>query len=633
MLAKFRALVKSPFFIALLVLVLASFLLGRARDIFRSVGSVGSNAVIQAGSRSVSPARFAQIFQDELKNYSQQSGQTITAQDAIHAGLDRQIADQVASDEAAAEMLIRMGVHPSDKLIVEEIRKAPVFFNPVTGQFDKNAYRRFIAQLNMTESEFEGLLRSEIAEGQFVSGIAPALRAPLIYGALAAASQGEGRSFSYFVMPPTAVPPTKTPTDAQLNAFIKENADRLKRPEMRVLTVLRFSSTDLSSTLPVSPAEVQKRFDFEKDALTTPEKRTVIEIPVHSPADAARAADALKHGQTPEAAGRSVGAEPLTYTDQPKSAVADRKIADAAFALPVGQVSGPVQGDLGLAVIKVVAATPGHTATLEEARPKIEAEVRKADAQAKIDAEVRKYEDSRSGGANLAQAAQAAGVTPTTVGPITAQGANPQGQPQPIAPKLLQAAFALPAGGDSDIIDLGNGDYAAVQVAKIVAPAVPALDEIRPLLTRYWMMHDLQLRLLAKANELADQVRKGQPIASVAASVGATPGDAVDVMRSNAGQTFSQQLLGELFLSKPGDVVVGSDIKPGGMVIAKLQGVVPASGPVAAQSAANERPVMTRSLLQELGQAVRNAARDQVKPRVDYARATAAASGGAGAAQ
>jgi peptidyl-prolyl cis-trans isomerase D len=164
-------------------------------------------------------------------------------------------------------------------------------------------------------------------------------------------------------------------------------------------------------------------------------------------------------------------------------------------------------------------------------------------------------------------------------------------------------------------------------------PAPPSLDEIRPQLSQYLEARDLATRLQTRATSLADQIRKGAPMATVAASVGATVGHGVGIKRADGGQTFSRQFLGQVFLSKPGEVFIGPDAKPGAMIVAKLEAIVPASGAAAAQAAANQQVSMSRGLLQDMGVAARNAARALIKPRVDYARARAAVGGDASPGQ
>jgi peptidyl-prolyl cis-trans isomerase D len=632
MLAQLRSLAKSPIVIVLLGVLMLSFLLWGVRDVFNNLSA--GDAVIQAGGRTVGEARFRQVFEDELRSYSQQTGQQISLPDAVKGGLDRQVAEGLATDEAFAAYLGRTGLRPSDNLVVDEIRKAPRFFNPVSGAFDKDAYIKFVTQqLNMTPPEFENLLRTELAQAQFTSGASAGLRAPRIYEALVAAVELEGRTFSYFVLPATAVPPPAPPTEAQMQAFIKDNADRMKRPETRALSVIRFSAAEAGAAAPVDPAAVQKRFDFEKESLSTPEKRSVVVIPAKDAATAATVSARLKKGEEPYAVAKSLGLSPVPYTDVPKTAIADPAAADAAFALSTGGVSGPIRGPLGYSVVKVTNASPGHVATLDENRDRIEAEVRKSAGQAKINQQVKAYEDARSGGATFDQAAQKLGLAIVTVPPVTAEGQTLRNERYPLSPKLLQTAFMLQRGADSDVVDLGQGVYAVVRVDKILPPAPPPLDEIRPQLTLFLQARDVQTRLQAKAMSLVDQVKKGQPIAAVAATVGATVGHGVGIERAEGGQTFSQQLLAELFSAKVGELVVGPDAKPGGIVVAKLDAVVPASGPAAAQAAANQEASMSRSLQQDVITAARIAARAEIKPRINYARAHAVLGGDAGAAQ
>ena len=70
--------------------------------------------------------------------------------------------------------------------------------------------------------------------------------------------------------------------------------------------------------------------------------------------------------------------------------------------MQAGQVA-PVQGDLGVAIVKVVSVTPGRPVTLEEVRPALEAEIRKDAAAEKVYAMTQAYDDAHQGGATLAQ--------------------------------------------------------------------------------------------------------------------------------------------------------------------------------------------------------------------------------------
>jgi peptidyl-prolyl cis-trans isomerase D len=619
MMAQIRAFAKSPVATVLLSLVMVAFVVFGIRGAATSVG--GSNDVVKAGSR---PAVTTQGFKDRFnmikQQVEQQNQRPISIEEAVKNDLDKRVADELAFAESFAAMLDRDGIRPADRLIVDKLRTIPRFFNQITGQFDKSAYAQFLQQNNMTAVQAEGELKDEIAERQFVSGMAAGLRSPLVYAAMQAAYIKEGRNFQWFVVSPQVLGPPVKPTDAQLNGFIKQNAAQLMKPEMRQLSIVHFSAAALAPTITPSDADIQKRFDFEKDTLSAPEKRSFVQIPIKDPKTAAEIAAKLKAGADPQFLAKNYGVQAVPYADQPKAAIPDKGVANAAFALKAGETSAPVQGDLGLSVIRLFSVTPGHDATLADARPKIEAEVRKASSEEKIYQSVQKYGDVHSGGSDMAASAKAAGQTVTVVPPIVARGVDEKGQSANLPPKVLQAAFSQSQGGDSDPIDLGQGEYYVVHVDKVLPPAVPTLDEIRPKLTQFFIMRDAATRLQTKAQALAAAVGKGQSMSDAAKSVGGTVTEAAGVLRNGAGQTYSTDLIGRMFLAKVGDVVVGEDTKLG-FVVAKLEKVVPADPAALAPLIIGQRDEVSKSLFDDMGQATRAAARAMVKPHVDYVKA------------
>ena len=449
MLSNIRAFAKSPSAAVLIGLLVVSFAVFGITDVFK--GRVAGDAVITAGSRNLSPADFKREFDGYKSRVEQQVGQPITVEAAAANGLDRRVLEGLAGREAFAELVRKIGIVPSDKFIVQEINKIPAFFDQVSGRFDRKAYEQRLGENGLTPAKFESIMRDEIAQQHVGTGLVAGLRVPRAYTALGAIYAMESRDIAYFPVEPSSVPQPPAPTDAQLTAFMKENAAQLTRPEFRVLTVVRFSPQLVSSAITIDEAELKKRFDFRKDTLSTPETRTVLQIPAKDPATAQQIGQRLTKGETPAAIAKSLGVEVLTYDNKPKTAIPDRKIADAAFRMLPGQMA-PVPGDLGLAVVKVVSATPGRAVTLDEVRPVLEAEIRKDAAAEKVYALTQAYDDAHQGGSSLPDAAQKAGVPSVTIGPLAKTGRDLQGQPvQGLTQKLVETAFNLPAGGESEV--------------------------------------------------------------------------------------------------------------------------------------------------------------------------------------
>ncbi len=611
MLAAVRTFAKSWVAAVLIGLLIVSFAVFGIHDVFK--GGV-SNAVVTAGSRKVTEPDFKREFDNFRKGAEQQVGQPITNEMAAANGLDTRVLNEVATREAFGEMLSKIGIKPSDTLITRELQKIPAFFDQVSGRFDKALYASRLNENGLTPASFEKIMRDQVAESHLASAMANGLRVPRAYTALGAIYGLESRDVGYFTIDPRTVTPPALPTDAQLLQLMKENAAALTRPEFRVLSVVHFSPTMISANLPIDPAELQKRYEFRKDTLSKPETRSLVQIPVKDAAGAQAVAARLAKGEAPAAIAKSLGVDAISYADKPRTAIADPKVGQAAFTLPAGQIA-PVKGDLGFAVIRVSKITPGQSVTLEQIRPQLEAELRKDAAAEKVYEMSQAYDDAHGGGANLLESAKKANVPVFPIGPVSEQGAGPQGQPvSGLNPKLLKTAFSLPQGGESEVEEAGNGEYYAVRVEKIIAKAMPPLAEVKPQLVRVWMMREMVKRLQAKADELAARVKKGESLEAVAASVGGRVGHATGIDRQNAGQNkvLSRDALIKAFGVKTGEVYT-AEATSFGLIVAKLEAVRAPSGPTLARITEESRPQMTEATFREIQADAQKAAATLVK--------------------
>ena len=618
MMAAFRAFAKSKAAAVLMAILIVSFGMWGVKDVIQNHVS---DSVITAGSRKVSAVDFKRIFDGQLKDLQTRVGQAVTAQEAVDHGVDKQVLQQLTDREVILEVVHRAGIQPSPALIAGQLHKFAAFFNPVTGTFDKQAYATALAKNDMTPTMFEASLRDELAEQQFSVGMVAGLTAPRTYSALAALLQQQNRAVDYFNLDPKSVPTPANPTDAQLVKFMKDNEERLRRPELRLISLVRISAVALAQTQTVNEADVQKQFDFEKARVSTPEKRTFVEVPAKDAAQAALISDRLNKGEDATKIAHSISQKPINYVEATKSTVADPAVADAVFELQTGQVSGPIKGEFGYAVVKLVNITAGKAASLNDVRPQIEADLKKKAALDKADDLAHTYDDAHSGGAALADAAKKAGVTVYQIGPITQDGRMyPSGQPATgLNAKMLSDAFSLSQGGETDIAGLGAGEYYALRVEKIVPSAVPTLDEVRPQLTQLVVRQELIKALQDKADSLAARVTKGESIDAVAAAGGTSVKHAQGLNQASTAQqtqVFGQEFLQHLFLAKVGETFVAPG--PGGLLVGKLISIQPGAPGDVARGALVFRQQLTRAMIQnDLGQMLSQAARSEVKPRVD----------------
>ena len=622
MLAAVRAFAKSWVAIVLIGLLIVSFAIFGINDVFQASFK---DTVVSADGRTITSAEFKRAFDNQRQQLEQQMGQPITLQMAVDNGFDNAVLQRIASTEGLGAVLHKIGIRPSDEEVVAQLQKIPAFLDRVTGRFDKNTYQAALAQAGLVPETFERSLRDEIAQQQLAVGMGGGLRLPRAYAALGAISQLESRDLAYFVIDPRSMPAPAAPTDAQLTAFMNENAAQLRRPEFRVITVARFSPQAAAGNVAISEEELKKRYDFRKDTLSRPEGRSAVQIPVKDAATAQQVAARLDKGEAPAAIAKSLNVEAITYENKPQTAIPDRKVAAAVFSTPVNKAV-PVQGDLGMAVIRVLAVAPGQTVTLDQARPALEAELRKDAAAQKVYELTQTYDEAHQGGASLTEAAQKAGVPTMTIGPVSKDGRDDNGAPlMGLNQKLMETAFSLGAGGESEIQEVGDGEYFAVRVERITPPAMPTLAEVKTELVRVWMLREMTKAMQTRAEQLSDRLRKGETMEAVAGSAGARVTRIKGVSRQTAGQhrEMSEDTLNKTFNTKLGGVFTADNVSMG-VVVGKLEAIHPGEGAQLAQLTEFARPRMSEAYLREMMDAATVAARKEADVKVDYNRARTA---------
>lgn len=610
--------------LALLVICMAFLGFGK----FDPFGASNSGSwIVKAGSRTVDSFEFASVFKRSKKRAEQQYQQQISNEQAVQGGFDRQVLDELVQNEALSALFEKMGLKVPDALIKDamktQLAQMPGLFDSITGNLDEDAFRRLLQENDFTPEEFQKGLGDNILRDQVFGAMTAGLKVPRIYASLQGAFGLEQRDVSYFIITPGSVPRAPPPTDAEMQAFLNQNASRLMRPEFRQLTVVRFSAEDYKGEVKADPAEVEKRFNFRKDTLSAPETRSFVQIPVKNDKMAAEAIARLNKGEDAAAIAKSLGVTLVTFDDKPRSALFDKTIGDAAFALPFGGVSAALKGELGEAVLKVTRITPGKAANLEEHRAEIEKDVIAAAAANKAYAQAQAWDDAHSRGANLAQAATQTGAKVMTIGPVTADGKDANGQPVAgISKELLQTAFGLQSGSDSQLVEITAGDQFAVRVEKIIPPAPPALDAVRPELSRIMIAQKETKLMQDRAEALSARLRKGESVEAVAATFSYPVVKLTGLSRATAQahKDLGGDVLQAAFDGAQGQVF-SAGVPKQGLAIAKIQAIRPGDVREVAAMTEQQRPSFTQQVFQDIIPTTAAYAKAEIKPKSSRDRA------------
>lgn len=552
MLTAFRTFAKSKWAIGLLVLLAIGLLVtgGSQMDV---LANLGPKHVVSAGDRSLGQAEFRGELDRILEQARQQSGRPLTFEELIGEGGLRQYLEQKAQQLGFVNWAWKAGIRPGKELVLRQIRQAPNFFDSVTGQFSEEQYRNALAENNATPEMFEAQLRDQYSTQHYGAALGAGMRLPRIYGAILASQALETRDGRWFTVTQAMAGSAGTPTDAQLTALMNQNADQLRLPESRTASVVLFDDGAAPAAAPTE-ARIAERFNFRRDALSLPEKRSFVTLTAPNRAAADRIAAALRAGQSPAEVARANSIQPAEYNDTPRSALGDQAVAAAVFGLAANQVSAPVQAGVGFVVAKVNSIQPGRVATLADVREQVIAELRAEDARASVYRRVEAYEKARQDGKTLDVAVREVGARVIRIPAIRQDGKLRNGQDinPALPPQLIQTMWSLGKGAESEVVDMGQGQYFVVRLDDILPAALPPLAGIREPLAQQWVLRENARLLSARASALAARVRGGEDLAAVAASVGATLQTGTGLNRQSAEQN-GQGVIAGVFGSARGE--------------------------------------------------------------------------------
>lgn len=570
----------------------------------------GSSNLAEVGGRKITPADLTRELELELRNQRSQ-GNTTSRQEAIDAGFHLRVLERLISRQAALAYTQKVGVHASDSQVAETVRNIPGATNPMTGQFDQEAFRNFATQqLGYQPEALLEELRGDTAIQMTMEALTSGVRAPSSFGALALAYQAETRVVSIAEAPLSAAGNIPNPTDAQLQTFWEENQETLRVPEFRTLTLVYARPSDFVARVQVPEERLQEEFQARATAMTQPEKRTYVRIAAPTEAQANQAAQRIGRGESAQAVAQALGLQVARGENQARNEVTDANIAAAVFAAPAGAAPRVVRGSLTpWAVVQVQSITPAVAPTFASLRDELHNAIAQDEAANLLNEAISQFEDARSSGTPVAQAAQQAGLPAVTLPPVEEHGRDAQGnEVEALAggEQMLTLAFDTAEGDATDFMPLGETDV-LVSVDRVTPSFVRPLADVRDQLQQVWLGRERARRLRDMAQTVTDAVRGGQTFAAAARANGFTVQVASrEIDRQMASQIPARGLAAQIFAAEQGAVT--SDPRADGQamliaVVERINRVDPAGHP---QEVEANRARIQQTLAQSFGTALQD---------------------------
>ncbi len=488
-----------------------------------SVG--GSNYAAEADGTKISleDARGAWLRQQGM--WQQRLGGAALP-DQLRDQLQNQTLENLIRNALIAQRTQKLGYRVSPAQLHEAITSEPAF--QVGGQYSPEAARMALAQAGIPLETFEAQLRDDARRTQLEGGIrASNFMTPAELSRLNAL-ENQQREVRLLILPEDRYAAGLKPDDAAVEAYYKAHAKQYLTNESDKLEYAEMRLDTLAAEVTVSDTDLHAAYDKAKSSLLVPEKRHARHILITGKDDASALAQA-QQVLAQVKAGKDFGELAKQYSQDPGSASSGGDLgwaergsfvapfADALFGMSVGEIKGPVKTQYGYHIIRLDEIQAGKGKSFEEARPDLEAQLRRDRATDRF-GEIQEQLQSKLAepGADLNVLAQEFHLGH---GEIANFAKGTGGAPLGAAPQLQEVLFADPppaAGKIAGPVLLGDDRLVVAKVLEHRAPQPRPLADVRAAIVTAIIREQASQAALKAAETAREQLKAGTSFDSVA---------------------------------------------------------------------------------------------------------------------
>jgi len=575
-----------------------SFAIWGIGDIFRGFGR---STVAKIGRTEVTIEQFRTLYNDRLQQYSRQLGRPISADQARATGLDRLVIGQIFSEILLDERARALGLALSDSEVAKLITNDPAFRGP-NGQFDRFRFEQTIRNAGYTEARFVAEQRRQMLRRELAGTIASGLNAPKALVEALNRYQNEQRSIEYVLLDRALAGEIASPLPEALAKYFEDRKILFRTPEYRKLVVVSLIPSEQARWIEISDADLKRAYEERRARYVTPERRHILQIDFPNAEAASAVAERIAKGTSFAEIAKELGKseKDIDLGIVPKSAMIDRPVADAAFALKEGEVSAPVQGRFGTVLVQALKIEPEQVRPLEQVAGELKQELATARAKSEIFDVYNKIEDARAEGKSLEEAAANLKLEARTV-EVDRSGRDPAGTPVklPDAQRLLAGAFTTDIGVERDPLQFQDG-YIWYEVTAISPSRERSLDEVKDQVEARWRDQEVATRLDAKATAILEKLKAGETLPQAAAADRLKVETLTGLKRGEASGPLSAVGVDAVFRTAKDAVGKTEGAQPPDEVVFRVTNIVVPSLDMASEDAKRALETLNRGLSEDI---------------------------------
>lgn len=378
-------------FLALITLPFAFF----GVESYMSNGGAGGE-VATIGDLKITQPMFQQTLREEQERLSREMREQFDPKMLDTPEVRRAILDNLIDRQLLMMEASRMRLQVDDGAVRDGVLAIDAF--KVDGKFSAEQYRKVLAPQGFSPESFEAQLRQDLTMQRLIGGVGQSHIVARTLVDRVAALRSETREVMEFRYPLENYLVQAKLADNAAQQFYDENVAQFMTPEAARAEYLVLSLDALAADLKVPEAEIKARYEANQSRYGVPEERRASHILIASEKLGKDKARARAEELLAEVRKSPAGFEALAKknSDDPGSAAKGgdlgffgrgmmvKPFEEAAFALQQGEISGVVESDFGMHIIKLTGVRPARIKPLADVRTEIEGELKTAAASRKF---------------------------------------------------------------------------------------------------------------------------------------------------------------------------------------------------------------------------------------------------------
>ncbi len=430
-----------------------------------------------------------------------------------------QILNEMILEKLTAQEARRLGLRVEESELAAELRRNPDLFPD--GKFiGQQLYENVIQQnFGTSVAQFEDRFRQALLVGKLHSLVTDPVTVSPQEVRDAFQEQNETMVVSYVFLDPAELSKEMKPSDVELKAYYEKNTARYQVPEKRSAKVVWILTDKVRQAIAIPEADVKRYYEDHKDSYRMEERVQVSHILLlatdKEPEKLAQAKKKseellrqLKAGADFAKLARENSADTASAANGGDIGWIVRQqtvpeFEQAAFSLPSGTLSDPIQTMYGIHILKVRAHEPARLRPLEDAQAEIRGQLLEDRTQAELPRLAAEAENALRRGGSVIEA-----VAEKYHGVVVAIPTFGMGEIIPALGQTLafqQEVFSLQPKEVGRAIPVESG-YMLPILQEIVPPHQGELAEVTDRVRTDWINEQAREKVDATAKELAGRL-------------------------------------------------------------------------------------------------------------------------------